>query len=267
MNPWLSAGLVFLVLAMAMATMTWLQRKRALHPEICRKTVHFVMGLVALAFPWLFASDGPRITLALSAIFLLALASSIRMLRVRMGNAILDIERRTYGHYCFVVSVLLLAMFHSGSAACYLIPALLLGAADTSAAIVGTFRGRTFCWGNHKTLEGSAAFFATAFLCAATVLCWTVGPRWNEILLMSLVVSLCCTVLEALLTRGWDNLGVPFASFCLMREYQDFNSLSLVMATATPLTLAALSWMWIEGYLAAEKSGRLSPVAVPVRVT
>ena len=267
MNPWLSVGAVLLVLLATMATVTWLQKTRSLHPEIGRKTVHFVMGLVALGFPWLFDSNGQRIMLALLAIVLLALASSIRALRVRMGNSILDVQRSTYGHYCFVISVLLLAMFHSGSAACYLIPALLLGVADTSAALAGTFRGRTLCWANHKTLEGSVAFFATAFLCIATVLCWTTRSPWNEILLLSLVISLCCTVLEALLTRGWDNLGVPLASFCLMREYHDFNSLSLVMATATPLTLAALSWMWIETYLAAEKSGTLSPVPVAARLS
>ena len=88
----------------------------------------------------------------------------------------------------------LLHLGHEGSEAhrlvLYVVPLLLLAVADAAAALVGVGFGRRLyrTIGGWKTMEGSAAFLACAFLCVFIALIWSGDAApWEALVVASLI--------------------------------------------------------------------------------
>ena len=64
MNAWLGMALVLAALGLSFAGIALWQHLAAPHPELPRKLMHVLMGLVASSFPWLFDSAWPVLLLA-----------------------------------------------------------------------------------------------------------------------------------------------------------------------------------------------------------
>ena len=189
MNPMVAITLVLAVLGASMA----LIGLAPLAGEARRKLLHAEMGLVTLAFPWLFASAWPVIVLGSLALGWFGVVNFSSTLRARFGSALGD--RGNRGALWFICGVALSFVVSGGDARTYCLAILVLTLADAAAALVGRHFGRT-----RKSIEGSVAFFAVAFLISAASL---------QALVAGLVVALVATLIEAAFGDGLDNLFVP----------------------------------------------------------
>ena len=99
----------------------------------------------------------------------------------------------------------------------YLIPVLLLTLADAAGALVGVrygvrqYQART----GIKTVEGSSAFFVTAFAVVASVNYFFGGQALVSSLLMAFILASLTMMVEAVADRGFDNLTIPVAGYFL----------------------------------------------------
>lgn len=193
---------VCLLLVLAMSRRRW-----GLSAGLCRKTLHVTMGLACLAFPEFVA--GPLQILGVALLFTVLLALLRFVPRSRLGAA--DFLRATgeasAGEFWFVAGIAAALSLAGPDRPAYTASVLVLTFADTAAALVGRRIGRVACWGNAKTLEGSAAFAATTALCLAALVPGT-GPHGGVFLTCGLV-CLVTTLGEAWADHGSDNFWIP----------------------------------------------------------
>ena len=91
-----------------------------------------------------------------------------------------------------------------------------------------------------KSLEGSIAFFLTAFLCIALPLHFLSDLPLTLILFLSLTVSLFTMAVEGASGHGLDNLLIPLGSFLLLDYYIDLSSHLILTRSIVLLVLLTL---------------------------
>jgi CDP-diglyceride synthetase len=91
---------------------------------------------------------------------------------------------------------------------------LVLSVSDTLAALVGQALGRHAYrpFGELKTVEGSVAFLASAFVCVLVCLLHWAPLAVAECLVCALAVALVATGVEGISVLGSDNLTVPLGT-------------------------------------------------------
>jgi phytol kinase len=200
-----ASGLLLAVLVLAEG----LRRRRAASPEVTRKLVHALSGLVAATFPWLFASAWSVLVLTAS---FAALIGTTR--RLGLLGSVHGVSRRTEGGLYYPAGVLLLFVLAAHRPEAYVPAMLVLAFADPAAALVGGPYGRNRyrVFGERRSVEGSLAFAACALPCVFLPLGLLTSLPVLSLLLWSLHVTLLATVLEALAPRGSDNLAIPVGS-------------------------------------------------------
>ncbi|NBB80061.1 MAG: hypothetical protein GVY36_11565 [Verrucomicrobia bacterium] len=216
---------IFLILGLLGLALGCL-RILSLPPELSRKAVHLILGLACLSFPWLFKSFWPVGLLCLASI------SSLLWLRKQKGalNSVLHaVPRESWGDLCFPIAVALLFLLMRDPIPDYIVPLLLLTLADAVGALIGVRYGQSKYSTDEgfKSLEGSLAFFLTAFLC--THICLLLGTATGraESLLIAAIIGLLIMLLEGISRRGMDNLWIPLASHLLVNNYLDMGWQSL----------------------------------------
>ena len=137
-------------------------------------------------------------------------------LREGFGCVLHDVTRRSYGDFAFIGGVAAAFVLARGDVLVYAVPVAVLACADSVAALVGALPGtrRLAVFGTAKTVEGSAAFFAVAFVCVAAPLAVTGHPFAAA---AGLLVAMTLTAVECASTRGLDNLTIPLAGAALLR--------------------------------------------------
>jgi len=203
---------VLLVLAVSVFTISHGARRLGLHPELARKVLHVVMGLVTLSFPRIFSGIMP--------VLLLALTSSGFFLAVHRWHALASaagltdtaLARSSRGEFYFILGVYF-SLWLAPSPLAYTMAILVLTFADAAAAITGLYCGRNPILIPHgtKTLEGSVVFFLVAMLTTGWLLTTEGGCSGIQWWQITLSVALIATITEAVLTRGLDNLVIPIA--------------------------------------------------------
>ncbi|MDB4948636.1 MAG: hypothetical protein JWM27_1285 [Gemmatimonadetes bacterium] len=206
------AALGALFLAIFAAAELW-RMARHPDPEWTRKLVHVGGGLAVAPIPWLFGSAWT--VLALGAAFAGILWGTRRVGWLRSVHGV---ARRSEGGIYFPVSVCALYLLAHGRPLFFLVSLLVLVVADTAAALVGSRYGRLVypVEGDRRTLEGSAVFFATAFLCVGAPLLASGTTEPVAAVLIAAQLALVVTFLEGISLRGSDNLVVPLATLYLM---------------------------------------------------
>ncbi len=176
--------------------------------ERTRKLTHVGSGFVVLTLPWLTHSHWTVLALALSFFGLLALGKVTGLL-----GSIHRIRRRSGGAYYYPFAVYLLYLLADGDALLYLLPMLIMALSDTAAALVGQrFGQRAYrVVDGHRTLEGSSTFLGLTFLLCLSGFALDGRAGWPHVLLLTLVVALVATAVEAVSVRGVDNLLIPVA--------------------------------------------------------
>lgn len=213
-----------------------------LHPEVSRKLVHVVAGLLTLSFPWLFDSPWPVAALAG-----VAVAALLALRHTQIGRMLHGVERDSRGELYFPVAVAAVFYLSKGVAVLYTIPILLLTLADAVAALIGVRYGLvkfdTF-EGGRKSLEGALAFFVVAFLCTHVTLLLTTHVGRVETLLIGLEIGFLVMLVELVAWRGLDNLFIPLFSFALLYNIEYLQVHELLGRLWVLALLAAFVAFW-----------------------
>ena len=189
-------------------------------PEVARKAVHGVMGLVCVGFPWLFERPQPVWVLALLVTSLLGLLRMIPGLRSGVGSALHGVKRLSYGEVLFAPAVAAVFQLARGDAYLYAIPIGILAIADAAGGLVGTRWGRHkySCGDGTKTVLGSVVFLVAAFLC--TVLPLVLGGRTDlsHALWIGLSLATLAMMAEGIAELGFDNLVIPLLCYFVLQR-------------------------------------------------
>ena len=124
------------------------------------------MGVVMLTLPYLFTNFLSVLVLAVFAFMTLYIIKQNR-LKKSLGSVLYGVERKSYGEFFYVVSVLLIFYLSKGDKILFSIPILILTFADSTAALIGKIYGKKQLATDNedkKSLEGSFAFFIVAFM-------------------------------------------------------------------------------------------------------
>lgn len=255
----------------------FMQIRYKLEPEVSRKLLHVIMGLVSLSLPWLFRANWPVVSLAIaSALGLFVLKRS--KLKQGIGQVLHSIGRSSQGDLAFPLAIATVFILAQGQPVLYSIPMLILTLADATAALIGLRYGlsRYQAAEGQKSIEGSLAFFVVTFNSVLlTLLLFTEVGR-KECLTIAFMLALLVMMLEAISWQGLDNLFIPLAGFLLLNTYltmslgQLLGNLSVLLALlllimlgrqATGLDGTAIMASALIGYLIWSTSGWLWMIA------
>lgn len=240
MHPAFGIVAVLGVLVALLAGLRLWQQRRAPHSETVRKVLHIVMGGVAVALPWIFASPLPVVVLCSLATGMMLAVRLVPGLRRRAGNVVCGVERESWGDVYFPMAVGVTFVAARGEKLLYVVPMLTMALADATAALIGLRYGahRYRATEGRKSAEGSLAFFVVAAVSVFVPL--MVGEvEWRKGLLISVTLGLLVMALEAIAWRGLDNLFVPLGTFVLLKVFLGFE----IGQLATRLLIAIALFM------------------------
>ena len=218
LTTWTTVAVLQAIFLVFLAAVSRAAAREALQPETSRKVLHTGAGLLTLVLPFVFRDLWPVALLAVTTAAALAVIRLLPAMRMRFGAAAYRVCRSSYGEFYFLLAVVALFWLTEGqSSLLFTIPVLILTLADTAGALVGSRYGRLWYGNGHKTVEGSIAFAAVAFLCAqGPLLLWSSGGR-AESFLIAATLALLVALVEASVRRGRDNLLIPIGGYVLLR--------------------------------------------------
>jgi phytol kinase len=255
--PTLAILVVLIVLGLLMAGVRLAQRQLNWGPEWSRKSVHVGMGLVCATFPWLFHQAWAVGLLAVGAVMALAIVRRVSVIKARFGQVLCGVERESWGELFFPLAVAFVFWLAHGSALMFCVPVLILAFADAMAALIGKRYGyaRYETDDGWKTLEGSSAFFAVAFLCTAGALWYGDSVGHLKVLLIAGVMGFILVLIEAIAWRGLDNLFIPVVGYVCLTNMLKLPTWTLAIHLVALLTMIGALAFW-------RKSTRLTQSAV-----
>ena len=204
-----------------------------LSAENSRKSVHILMGLTVLIFPYIFHAVWSVWLLALLSLSLFYALRHYKRVRENLGDALYRIERKSYGEIYYTLAIAL-SFTLAPDQKSYFAAILTLTFSDALASLVGVRYGHYFVslMGNKKSLEGSSAFFFTTLLILSFI---------TQNIPLALTLALLLTLIELLSVKGIDNILIPLATLGLLLLLQDQSTLLLLSSSAlTALLLFAL---------------------------
>ena len=202
-------GAVFVYLGVLVVIADVLSRLLPKDPELTRKIVHIGSGNVILLAWWFNISRQVIVSAAI-----IAAAIAITSYIIPILPSIESVGRKSFGTLFYAISIgVLSACFWQTSPQYTVIGILIMAWGDGMAAIIGQRFGRhTYKIGEiTKSWEGSLAMATASFAVSELVLLSVEGNSWH-ILLISIIVALIATILEAFSKLGIDNLSVPLGS-------------------------------------------------------
>jgi uncharacterized protein (TIGR00297 family) len=198
-------------------------------PEVNRKLVHILTGLLICVTPFVFKNSKPLVWMAVLFIVVNGVGIHTGRLQGMHGTS-----RHSYGTIFYPLTFLILVLlFWPANKAILILSMLILAIADAAAAIVGENlrKPHTFHLGRDiKSLEGSAAMFLTSFILVLFLLPLLAKLdrhviTWEQAAWAAGVTALLSSALEALSSRGSDNLTAPLgAAFVLHFFITNWNS-------------------------------------------
>jgi phytol kinase len=246
MNPWLGIAVVLAALGTILGGLRLYQKGGTPHPELPRKILHVSMGLVAIAFPWLFDRSWPVLVLGVLSFGAMIALRTVKGLAGGVGTIVSGVHRVSLGEIYFPVAIVLqwhFYLFEDGPAEIrillYCIPLLLLTLADAVAALVGVNYGR---WryttaDGLKSTEGSLAFFLCAFLCVHIPLLLATDTGRAETLLIAFLLAWVAMLFEAIAWAGLDNLVLPLVAHLLLKIFLGLSIAELEVRLAVTAAL------------------------------
>jgi phytol kinase len=216
-DPRLGAAALLALFVALLLGLHRLSRQPGVTPELTRKLLHVASGLLTLSFPLLFASPAPVLMVTGTAAAVLAAVRAHPPSRSRLGGSFGRVDRRKAGELYFPAAVAILFVFAAGGVyVLFAVPILVLTMADAAAALVGGRWGSVRIRGG-KSLEGSSAFAIVAFFCTALPLIAAGGVEPGRALSIAVAVAIATSGVEAVASRGLDNLFVPIVAVVMLR--------------------------------------------------
>ena len=174
---------------------------------------------MALSFPWLFHDIEPVLAVIGAAMLILVAVKKAKFLSRHLGVVVDGVARASRGDVYFLVAIVALFALSGGDAVTFVVPILVLTFADAAAALIGVRYGRVrlAAAAGDKTVAGSMAFFAVAFLCAAVPILLLSHAEFAAALTGAAILAGVTMAVEALADNGLDNLTVPFAAYAILQ--------------------------------------------------
>jgi dolichol kinase len=243
-----AAALALLVLALAVSA-RWSSMAR-MPAELRRKLIHVALGSFCVSFPLWFSQAWEVLLACALAIGVFALART--RLRSALGAGLHAVKRASHGEVYFTLAVAFLFVSRQvapeslGPTAAYVLPLAVLTISDAAAALVGTRFGRTplYVAGARKTWEGVAAFALTGWLVAYASLAWFTELSAVEISCLSIIVAAVGAAIEAVTTRGLDNIAIPVGLYIVLTAVLNDGfdwALTATFAASSSLAFAVLA--------------------------
>ena len=209
-------------------------------PEWPRKVIHLIGGAVCLSFPFLI--DSPWNVTVLGACLCTIIVAGKRFGCLRSLHGV---ERKSRGAEYYPPMIVVLFLLAQDRPWLYVASLLTLAVADALAALIGGHFGRVRYQVDyeHKTLEGSLAFFSAAVLAIGTPLALSSDPALPPVghrLAVTLLVAVLVTLFEAVARHGRDNIWVPLGT-CLLLARLVRQPLDDVLAELTSLAAVSLA--------------------------
>jgi len=242
MPPFFAITIILVCLGTILGISTWGAKSNKLSGESARKLVHVGMGVICLSFPYLFDRVFPVQILALLAIGSLLIVRTT-YLRASVGSGLFSVKRLSIGELLFPAAVAWIFTLSIDQPVLYYIAILQLTLADTAGALAGSRWGRQKYQSpaSTKSVEGSIAFFITAFLCTLAPLYLSpYFPELSSVLVLSLVIALFATVVEGMSGHGLDNLFIPLGTYLLLDYYLQLESEAIVIRVVALALLLGL---------------------------
>jgi phytol kinase len=223
-------------------------------PELARKSVHVLMGLVGAGFPWVFERPMPVWVVAALGTVVLGLVRVIPALRRGLGAALHGVARLSYGEVLFAPAVAAVFQLARGDAYLHAIPIGILTIADAAGGLAGTRWGRQHyrCGDGTKTVLGSLVFLVAAWLC--TVLPLVLGGRSDlgHALWIGLSLATLAMMAEGIADRGFDNLVIPLLCYFVLQRLLVLETPALAgafiaVACLLMVVLCAAPWSTLDG--------------------
>lgn len=211
--------------------------------EYVRKTLHVSMGSICLSFPWVFQNGLVVSLLAfLSTGFIWAVRYWKGVSFAKMKNVICSTSRKSYGELYFPAAVAITFIMSGGEPVLYTVPIAILTFADASSALFGVK------WGKHpfkylpfkKSYEGSLAFFFVSFMVSYAGLYFLSDVNTTCVILVSLLVSVITTLIEALCPIGLDNIMVPLTALFILKTHLPMSLEDLIVRLIVMIVLPGL---------------------------
>lgn len=253
-REWFSVLAVVGVLVLGLPLIRAITARSGASAEVSRKSVHVMMGLICVSFPWIFDRALPVWILAAAATLPLAVVRIVPALRSGVGSALHGIKRPSYGEVLFAPSVAAVFYFSGGDPFLHGIPIGILTLADAASALAGTRWGkRHYGVGEgFKTIEGSAIFLFTAFLCVFLPL--FLGERTDLVhaFWIAMILATLAMMAEGISDQGFDNLVIPLGSIFVLDRLMPLDTPALVwrlvvVVVLLGLVLAGSRWSTLNG--------------------
>nr|WP_225938720.1 diacylglycerol/polyprenol kinase family protein [Kovacikia minuta] len=217
---WLQLAIAGAWLGLVGLTAEILHRNKAAGPETVRKVVHIGAGNVILIAWWLGIPAWVGIGVSIVASIITFLSYYLPIL-----PSISGIGRKSLGTFFYAVSIgVLVGWFWTIEQPQFAaLGILVMTWGDGLACIVGQRFGTHpyKIWDMQKSWEGSLAMFLVSFVVSGLILLGVYGNLW-QIWLISCIVALFATGLEAFSKFGIDNLTVPLGSAALSFAFSQF---------------------------------------------
>jgi len=186
--------------------------------EMRRKAFHVSIGCMALVLPLLLTETWLIVAASMLAVAWMLAARHTPCIRRRFGGVLHDANRCSHGELYFTLAIALLLLLARDEPLLYVTPVLILSFADAAAALVGKAfpMGRLSWPASGKTMSGCAAFFLTAFGISLLAIAAFVSIPFPSALSVAFLIAIVSGVMEAVSTRGLDNLTVPLSAFLVM---------------------------------------------------
>jgi phytol kinase len=242
MSPWIGITVVMVTLMVVIHALSRLQ-KNVSDPEVIRKLLHVVMGLVTLSFPLIFQNAWPVLTLSIiSSLFIAVLKVS----KLKEWAPVVCAQgRESIGEIVFPLAVGLTFLIANGNVLLYAIPILILTFADTASALVGQRFGKKKygCTEGHKSIEGSFAFATVAFVSTFLPLMQFSDLGIHVSLSIALILAIVAMMFEAIAWKGLDNLFIPIGAFIVLKTHMllGLNDLHVRLALLLVISTFVLS--------------------------
>lgn len=227
------------------------------HPEINRKMIHLTTTSIALSFPWVFHDAWPPVAVCAVALAVMIAVRLPALDPLVRAFGLADSRRLdSWGEFYYPVAIAVLYLTLRDDRPAYVIPILAVGAGDTAAAVIGKRWGRLRFLdpsGVSKSVEGTLAFvFATIPTTIFVLFTWG-GMAWTPAILLSGVLAVYLSLLEAMAWEGLDNLFVPAGAVLLLRTLGHASSgvLMVHLAVVSAAAAGAAAWLTRDRWLSA----------------
>lgn len=210
---WLQIAIVAVWVLFILAIAWVVNRLDNKDPEIVRKIVHIGTGNVILLAWWLNIPASLGITASI-------LGSVVTLLSYRLPilPGINSVGRQSLGTFFYAVSfgVLIAWFWYLQQPQYAALGILVMTWGDGLAALIGQRFGKHKykVFGAQKSWEGSLAMTLVSYLVSSLILLGVQGNIWQT-WVISLLVAVVATALEAVSLLGIDNLTVPLGSAAL----------------------------------------------------